>query len=355
MAVPDGYNAADHWMDLLVHDTSTGYSGLDTMMNTRQRLIHTWDNEAIAKEVDASVDEGKERSMTEKGKTFSKYNTSWSRQYMILVHRSLKNSKSAIFTPMNIIKSVLIGLVCGVLYFQMDYTESSIQDRAAYFFFTMTYWVMDSMYQAFMTFPIEREVVLKERASGSYRLSAYFLAKTTSELPALIILPCLYMVISFWMASISTSFLVFLSTVGITLLSVMTGEAIGLLVGSTIYDTEKGGTVLTVVALFLALLGGFFVQNVPSWLQWGQYVSPYSYAFYAVLPIVFGEPIPCDGSGIIPECGGTNEGTVSPETVLSLLKVKNTVAFNACMLLFFALWPRFIAYFALRSKKEGDR
>jgi ABC-type multidrug transport system ATPase subunit len=376
MPCPDGYNAADHWMDLLVKDASVqppiltdtenltdNEDGLSsytyarsTSMTTRQRLIHDWDNEAIAKELDASVNEESEKSTTGKNnKEYSKYNTSWGFQYKILVHRSLKNSRSAIFTPMNIIKSVLIGLVAGLLYFQMDYTESSIQDRASYFFFTMTYWVMDSMFQSFMTFPTERDVVLKERASGSYRLSAYFLAKTTSELPARLILPCVYMVISFWMASISNSFSIFLATVGITLLSVMTGEAIGLLVGSTVYDMEKGQTVLTVVALFLALLGGFFVQNVPSWLSWAQYLSPFAYAFFAILPIVFNEPIPCDGSDIIPECGGSDTGSISPEVVLNMLTVKNSVAFNVGMLFFFALFPRFIAYFALRAKKEGDR
>ena len=375
MSCPDGYNAADHWMDLLVKDASIqspiltdteditdNEDGLSsytyarsTSMSTRQRLIRDWDNEAIAKELDASVNEEGDKSTTSKNKEYSKYNTSWGFQYKILVNRSLKNSRSAIFTPINIIKSVLIGFVAGVLYFQMDYTESSIQDRASYFFFTMTYWVMDSMFQSFMTFPTERDVVLKERASGSYRLSAYFLAKTTSELPARVILPCVYMVISFWMASISNSFSIFFATVGITLLSVMTGEAIGLLVGSTVYDMEKGQTVLTVVALFLALLGGFFVQNVPSWLDWAQYLSPFAYAFFAILPIVFNEPIPCDGSDIIPECGGSDTGSIAPEGVLEMLTVKNSVAFNAGMLFSFALFPRFIAYFALRGKKEGDR
>lgn len=368
MTCPNGYNAADHWMDLLVQKTSVTSSSFagerdqeslfishGTRRNASQQLIDTWDNEAVAKQVDSAVLDGNEKKELAENKNFSKYNTSWGFQFKTLVHRSLKNSRSAIFTQMNITKSMLLGLITGTLYFQMDYTESSIQDRASYFFFTMTYWVMDSMYESFMTFPTEREVILKERASGSYRLSAYFLAKTISELPARVILPCLYMVISFWMASISNNFLTFISTVGITLLSVLAGDALGLLVGSTVYDMEKGLTTVTVVAMFLLLLGGFFVQNLPSWFEWGQYLSPYSYAFFAVLPLVFDEPIPCDGSDIVPECAGSSEGTVSPEVVLGMLKIKNDVVFNTGMLFFFALWPRIIAYFALRSKKEGDR
>ena len=36
------------------------------------------------------------------------------------------------------------------------------------------------MFTALMTFPAEREVILKERSSGSYHLGAYFLVRLTS-------------------------------------------------------------------------------------------------------------------------------------------------------------------------------
>merc|ERR1711865_1226281 len=65
----------------------------------------------------------------------SKYNTSWGLQYRTLVHRSMKNSRSAIFTPINLIKSCALGLLSGLLWFQMDYTEARIFDLSSYFFF----------------------------------------------------------------------------------------------------------------------------------------------------------------------------------------------------------------------------
>ena len=137
----------------------------------------------------------------------------------------------------------------------------------------MTFWVFDSMFQALSAFPTEREVILKERASGSYHLSAYFLAKTTSDAPVRLILPFLYMVISFWMAGFSSNFGVFLGTVGCTLLSVVSGEAIGLFVGAAIYDLQMGMTVMTVCTLALMLLGGFFVENIPDFVKWARYLS----------------------------------------------------------------------------------
>jgi hypothetical protein len=391
MACPDGYNAADHWMDLLVRDSaiddSTTTSPLaqkdngpdaneadagdqDTgrarrersraaTVTTRQRLIEAWDNEVVAEQMDACVLKECESPAvkdTFTDKKYSKYNTGWVLQYRTLVHRSLKNSRSAIFTPINIIKSCALGFVSGLLWFQMAYTESRVFDRSSYFFFTMTFWVFDAMFQSFMAFPQERSVILKERASGSYRLSAYFMGKTTSEMPTRLVLPLIYMIISFWMASISTSVSIFIGTTFISLLSVMAGEAIGLFVGATIYDMEKGMTAMTVISLALALLGGFFVQNVPSFLQWAKFLSPFKYAFDASLPLVFGEPVPCDGSGALEElCTGSTTGYASSEDVIAFLGVQGTVGFNVSILIVIGLVPRYVAYLALRAKKEGER
>lgn len=411
MPCPDGYNAADHWMDLLVQDSAideTNATGMDLAFNvdndapvdsvddimetgvvvdptkssskarstegqsngvlsrvaattTRQRLIQAWENEPMAEQMDAysEKEQNQDADPTSSGvceKSFSKYNTSWGLQYRTLVHRSLKNSRSAIFTPLNLVKSAALGLVSGLLWFQMAYTESTVFDRSSYFFFTMTFWVFDAMFQAFMAFPAERAVILKERAGGSYRLSAYFMGKTTSEMPSRLVLPFIYMLISFWMASISSRFSIFVTTTLISLLSVMAGEAIGLLVGATMYDLEKGMTAMTVISLALALLGGFFVQNVPSFLLWAKYLSPFKYSFDASLQLVFDEPVPCDGSGALEDlCGGSSTGFVDPADVIDFLGVQGSVGFNVGILLAIGLVPRYLAYLALRAKKEGDR
>lgn len=403
---PEGYNAADHWMDLLVsdnfvedvvyglaaNDSTSTKSAIQTPSKLldgptredndtpdassqplhhrrksslvdegkpRGRLIDSWDNDALAREQDMHVVESwpsetpKDQSLLE---SMNKYNTNWLSQYLVLTHRSMKNSRSAIFTPLNFIKSAALGLVTGLLYFQLGNTESSVPDTSSFLFFAMTYWVFDSMFNALMAFPTERDVILKERASGSYRLSAYFLAKTTSEAPTRLILPLIYTIISFWMSGVNGKFTVFLGVTGCSLLSVLSGEAVGLLVGASIYDLQKALAVMTVFALGLMLLGGFYVENVPPFVSWARYLSPFKFAFDAAQQLVFDENVPCDGSGVLQDiCGDSDTGYATPDQVKAFLRVDGSLAFNVGMLLVLSTVPRYVAYLALRSKKSGDR
>jgi ABC-type multidrug transport system ATPase subunit len=378
LTCPDGYNAGDHWMDVLViddspHDNQQSNDDdqereglLGPKLLPRLQLQQAWDNEALAEQMDAAIDDigSTNKSASLVGRSFldadgntTKYNTSWATQYYVLTHRSAKNSRTAIFTPLNIIKSACIGLVAGMLWWRMKYTEERVHDRSSYYFFTMTFWVFDSMMGALMAFPAERAVILKERASGSYHLSAYFLAKTSSDAPVRLILPFLYMFISFWMAGIDSRFSVFVSSTCCTLLSVVAGEALGLLVGTSIHDITKAMTVMIVAGLFLMLLGGFYVQYVPSFIGWVEYLSPFRYAFSASLSLVFSNDVPCDGSGALEElCGDGNDfGYANAADVVAYLGAKGSIGFNVAMLLVICLVPRYAAYLALRSQKGDER
>lgn len=212
------------------------------------------------------------------------------------------------------------------------------------------------MFTALTAFPSEREIILKERASGSYHLSAYFMAKTTADAPVRLILPFLYVCVSYWMAGIDDRFSVFIGTVGCTLLCVLSGEAIGLFIGAAIYDLQKAMTVLTVSALALMLLGGFFVESVPSFIEWAKYISPFKYAFDASLQIIFDRDVPCDGSGALEQlCGASDTGVADAAAVRAFIGIQGGLGFNIGMLIVLSFLPRYFAYYALRSKKAGDR
>lgn len=69
-------------------------------------------------------------------------------------------------------------------------------------FFISVFWGFFPVFTAIFTFPQERAMLSKERESNMYRLSAYFVARTTSDLPLDLILPLLFLVVVYFMAGL---------------------------------------------------------------------------------------------------------------------------------------------------------
>ena len=51
--------------------------------------------------------------------------------------------------------------------------------------------------------PEERGVVLREQAAGFYPVSAYYMARMTSELPVVILLPCCFLIPVYWIVGLN--------------------------------------------------------------------------------------------------------------------------------------------------------
>jgi len=374
-ACPEGYNAADHWMDLLVTDSAAeeerkevAHDGTTTTDSSKTNgesprfcLQMAWDNDAIATQMDV-VDEIQSDGGSTSGNFGmkdgdSKYTTSWWTQFYTLTNRALKKSKSTVFSPINLVKTIAIGIIVGIVYLDQRYTENDIFNIYAYFFFAMLYWVMNGMFEALFAFPQERVIIQKERATASYRLSAYFASATVADLPLFLVMPCIYMTISFWMVCPSFGFPTFIAVLGISFLSVMTGQALGFLIGASFDDPKIGQSVATVCVLFLMLLGGFFAQNIPFWLSWAVYISPFAYASNAAMLVIFRSDVPCDGSGALsPMCAvGDTTSVIPVEDVLQSLNVFFPLGWNIALLILYCLVPRVFTYAILRRKKGGER
>mmetsp|Transcript_62213 Transcript_62213/g.140710 ORF Transcript_62213/g.140710 Transcript_62213/m.140710 type:complete len:243 (+) Transcript_62213:3-731(+) len=235
--------------------------------------------------------------------------------------------------------------------------ERRVNDRAAFEFFSSAAWIIDAMYGAMLAFPTERAIIDKERRSGAYRLSAYFLAKSASEVPIRLLLPCLYAVVAYWMAGMRASLGAFAGFLATTLLAVLAGEAIGLLIGATVLDVEKALVLTTLVSLTLMLTGGFFVRGVPAFFAWVQYLSPFKYAYDAGLLLEFppSSRTTCDGSAILKACRSPDALAATGRDVLDYFGTDSTLGFNLGLLLVLGASARIAAYLALRFFTPDDR
>lgn len=77
--------------------------------------------------------------------------------------------------------------------------------QAGLLFFIAVFWGFFPVFTAIFAFPQERAMLNKERAADMYRLSAYFLARTTSDLPLDFILPTLFLLVVYFMTGLRLS------------------------------------------------------------------------------------------------------------------------------------------------------
>ena len=153
----------------------------------------------------------------------------------------------------------------------------------------------------------------------------------------------------------SSTFSLFICTTLISLLSVLAGESYGLLIGAAIDEMDRALTATTLVSLLMMIVGGFYVENVPSFLHWIRYISPFKYSFDACRSIVFNDPIPCDGSGALHDLCSQGQEYVSPDDLKAFLEINGTLAFNVGLLIVLGLVPRFFAYLVLKVRKSSVR
>lgn len=275
--------------------------------------------------------------------------TSFWTQFTVLMGRTFKQSKPDILSKLSLIQNIMLAVVTALIWFQTPYIEESIADRYALLFFTIVYWNFTPMFQSLFSFPNERTVVNKERASGYYRLSAYYLAKVISELPLVILQPTLYLTIVYWAAGLNKSES-FLTMLFLVLLTTVAAQSVGLFIGALVMDFKKSIVIAALYALTSMLLGGFYQKNIPSWLQWFQYLSYLTYCYEAALTTEFttSPPFRClEVDSAYAAC--KNNGTVIPgRDVLVKLKVTRSAGENVAVILLFIAFFRLMTYCCLR-------
>ncbi|KAJ6361965.1 hypothetical protein OIU78_002383 [Salix suchowensis] len=157
-----------------------------------------------------------------------------------------------------------------------------LQDQAGLLFFIAVFWGFFPVFTTIFTFPQERAMLSKERAADMYRLSAYFLARTTSDLPLDLILPVLFLLVVYFMAGLRMSVASFFLTMLTIFLSIIAAQGLGLAIGATLMDLKKATTLASVTVMTFMLAGGYFVKKVPVFVSWIRYMS-FNYHTYKLL------------------------------------------------------------------------
>lgn len=165
------------------------------------------------------------------------------------------------------------------MWFQMNRLESTLNDLKGFLFFSTSYWMLFAWFGALISIPGEREVMKKERSSGAYRLSAFYVAKMIGELPLIMTLPSLYFFICYPMFAVNLNIYNFLFQWLFMVLCALVAQSIGLFIGLTTMSLEVSVTVSAIYSTAVNLFGGYYSSTLPDWLAWMRYTSVLHYAY----------------------------------------------------------------------------
>ncbi|XP_047318605.1 ABC transporter G family member 9-like [Impatiens glandulifera] len=293
-------NPADFLLDLangILPDEEGGEEYHCT--NVKNTLISYFKNnnevKSLTKELQVTTNDFHENSR-EKRKDHGtrKWSTTWWQQFTVLFKRGLKERRHESFSGL-VIAQVLFGaILSGLLWWKTD--ADNIQDQVGLIFFIVNFWGFSPLFQAIFTFPPERAILEKERLSGMYKLSSYFMARTMGDLPMDLVLPTLFVTITYWMAGLKPAAPNFFGTLFTTLLSVVVSSGFGLAIGAMVMDQKLAITLASMTFLTLLLAAGYYVQHVPNFVSWIKYASFTQYVFKLLLDSQFkqDDTYPCD-------------------------------------------------------------
>ena len=208
-------------------------------------------------------------------KSKSKWNTSWCEQFMILYLRAFKHRRGHLISWTRFMDLVMICLLGGLVWFQIPKIEPTINDFMAGTFFIQIYLMFATMYFGVVHFPTEKEVIKKERQSGAYRLSAYYLSKIVAEIPVDIAIPMIAVTIFFWLAGFAKYFGAYLLYLLATVYSICVSNTFGILIGTSVSTFDKALSCLTISGMFFMAISGFWIKDnaLPVFIRPFKYIN----------------------------------------------------------------------------------
>ncbi|PON79412.1 ABC transporter-like [Parasponia andersonii] len=213
--------------------------------------------------------------------------TSWWKQFMVLLRRGLKERKHESYSGLRIFQVMSVSFLSGLLWWHSN--TSHIQDQIGLLFFFSIFWGFFPLFNAIFAFPQERPMLIKERSSGMYRLSSYFFARMAGDLPMELVLPTVFVTVTYWMGGLRPSLITFVLTLLIVLFNVLVSQGLGLALGAILMDVKQATTLASVTMLVFLLAGGYYIQKVPAFIAWLKYISFSHYCYKLLVGVQYSE------------------------------------------------------------------
>ncbi|KAJ3103626.1 hypothetical protein HDU97_009965 [Phlyctochytrium planicorne] len=322
--LPPKVNPSDHFLDIVTVDQRSK----ELMEESSQRIekfARAWDKEKLlhASEVSSKFEE------IDPTHVKGKYNSSWFTQFTTLLGRNFKESfRNPAIIGATLGQGVFMCVVVGFIFYRLDLSQAGIQNRLGALFFLVVNQTFGVVMPLIGTIPLERPIILRERAGGSYQASAAFFAKWISSIPLTLIGTSILALPVYWIIGFQSSVNNYGTFYVILLVHSFAANAMGTMIGSGVKTPQIGQIMGPLVITIFLIFGGSFLNldSAPVAFRWIQYISIISFSNKALAQNEFiGLVFTCppygqcltDGSAVIKNFSLGNPG-IWPSVIINL-------------------------------------
>jgi ATP-binding cassette subfamily G (WHITE) protein 2 len=280
---------------------------------------------------------------------------SWIAQFLVLTKRGwLQYARRTDIIFMNFVLVVLISIFvsCGIWY-QIGTGQASIVTRGPSLFFAAVCQGIVASLQTISRFPSERAIILRERAAGSYHVSAYFAARTVVDFVATLWGTTLFCAIVYptigYQPGAKKFFIYWIYMV----LDTNAALSLATMISCLCVTIELSTVVLSLILEISRLFGGFFTSplqllDYPNWT----FADALSYLKYVFVGVAINEMTGLEYTCTDKEIAANTCVKTGEQTMKSKGYDLYTVDFCAGILVVYIVGCRIVAYLALRYIKR---
>lgn len=269
------------------------------------------------------------------------------KETLILTHRFSKNIfRTKELFACRTIQMLISGLVLGSIFYDLKDDLNGVEERVGLFAFILTF-LLSCTTEALPIFLQEREILMKETASGSYRVSSYAIANGLVYLPFLLILAILFTIPLYWMVGLNPNFMAFLHFLLLIWLILYTANSVVVCFSALVPNFIVGNSVVGGVMGSFFLFSGYFISKhgIPKYWIFMHYISLFKYPFEGFLINEFSKSDHKCLEYLFGKCMVTGEDVLREEGYGEESRWRNVM-----VMVCFILVYRFISYVILRCR-----
>ncbi|GMH34295.1 hypothetical protein BSKO_02129 [Bryopsis sp. KO-2023] len=210
-------------------------------------------------------------------------------QVRLLTGRAIKTRRFESLGFLRFLNTAAPGGIVGLLWWQSggDDTVLGALNVSGLLFFEVLYVQVKSGYVAINSLPPIYQLTIKERVSGMYQLSAFYLATSISDLPLECCFPSIFIALMYWGGGLRATAAAFLWHWFSMLLGMFVAQAIGMLIGAIFMSQKEALTCATIVFITTFMTGGFYIRSMPPFVAWLKYINLNFYSFNIAMKLEY--------------------------------------------------------------------